>query len=331
MKTSRSSGSIGFPIAQALSRAGHIVYGVTRSETKAKQLAADESRFPPLPFVRETKRPTHIYLLVFPIIGEPTDTQAWAHLIPTIDVVIEALGGTADLRTIALTLLDAVAAAAQSTRPNGSPKVSFIYTSGVWVHGQSTDEFVSDTTPLSNPVPLVAWRPHVEQAVLKHDRINGIVIRPAALYGKGGSMFESVFEAAETGRQVAWYGKPGGRFSLIHADDLADVYVRAVEKAPILGGLAIDAGNETTEPIDDFLQKLIQVSGAKGPHGWIKPTNPFEEALSVTVLLRPYLAKSLLGWQQKKPGLTEGLSLYYAAWKASRNDQPQEKLFTARH
>ncbi|KAG8214319.1 hypothetical protein J3R82DRAFT_9276 [Butyriboletus roseoflavus] len=305
-----ASGFIGFPIAQALSRAGHIVYGVTRSETKSKQLAVNE---------------------VFPIISEPTDTQAWAHLIPTVDVVIEALGGTADLRTIAMTLLNTVATTAEATRPTGSPKVSYIYTSGVWVHGSSQDELVSDTTPLLNPVTLVSWRPPIEQAVLKNDRVNGIVIRPALLYGKSASLLDSVFEAAQTGRQVTWYGKPGGRFTLIHADDLADVYVRAVEKAPILGGLAIDAGNETTESIDDFLRKLIQVSGAKGPHRWVEPTNLFEEALSTTGLLRPYLARSLLGWQQKKPGLTDGLPLYYAAWKASRVDQPKEKLFAARH
>ncbi|KAF8551936.1 NAD(P)-binding protein [Imleria badia] len=304
-----ASGFIGLSVAQALSRGGHIVYGVTRSEAKAKQLAANE---------------------VFPIIGAPTDTDAWAHLIPTIDVVIEALGGTVDLRTIAVTLLNAVATTAQSTRPIGSPKVTFIYTSGGWVHGSSTDEVVSDTTPLLNPIPIVAWRPAVEQAVLKDDRVNGIVIRPSLLYGKDASLLDSVFEAAETGRQVAWYGKPGGRFSLIHADDLADVYVRAVEKAPTLGGLAIDASNDTTESVEDFLQRLIQISGAKGPHGWIEPANPFEEALATTVLVRPYLAKSLLGWQQKKPGLTDGLPQYYAAWKATHNDQPKDKLFTPR-
>jgi len=39
----RASGFIGFPAAQALSRAGHVVYGQTRSQEKAKRLAAEES------------------------------------------------------------------------------------------------------------------------------------------------------------------------------------------------------------------------------------------------------------------------------------------------
>jgi hypothetical protein len=38
-----ASGFIGFPVAQALLRAGHTVYGQTRSKDKAKQLAANES------------------------------------------------------------------------------------------------------------------------------------------------------------------------------------------------------------------------------------------------------------------------------------------------
>ncbi|KAF8551246.1 NAD(P)-binding protein [Imleria badia] len=300
-----ASGFIGLPAAQALSRAGHIVYGVTRSETKAQQLAAAERTFlllAPLVPRDPSDRLTSVFP-VFPIVGEPTDTQAWAHLIPTIDVVIGAVGGTADLRTVAVTLLNAVATTAQSTRPVGSPKITFIYTTGTWIHGSNTDEIVSDTTPLLNPVALVAWCPAVEQIVLKDDR------------------------AAFKDEQVTWFGKPGVRLSVLHVDDLADVYVRAVEKAPILGGLAIDASNNTTESVDEFLRKLIQVSGAKGPHGWIEPPNPFEEALSSTVLVRPYLARSLLGWQPKKPGLTDGLPLYYTAWKASRGEQPNEKLF----
>lgn len=65
--------------------------------------------------------------------------------------------------------------------------------------------------------------------------------RPALLCGKRASLLDLVFKAAKTDRQVARYGRRERRFSFIHADDLADVYVRAAEKASIPGGLAIDA------------------------------------------------------------------------------------------
>jgi len=43
----------------------------------------------------------------------------------------------------------------------------------------------------------------------------------------------------------------------------------------------------------------------------------FEEAIASTTLLRPYLARALLGWQPRKAGLTDGLSIFYAAYLAS--------------
>lgn len=43
-----------------------------------------------------------------------------------------------------------------------------------------------------------------------------------------------------------------------------------------------------------------------------------EDAMSTTILMRPYLAKKLLGWQPKKVGLGDGMKMYYDAWKSSQ-------------
>jgi nucleoside-diphosphate-sugar epimerase len=40
----RASGFIGFPVAQALSRAGYQVYGLVRTDAEAKQLAKNEGQ-----------------------------------------------------------------------------------------------------------------------------------------------------------------------------------------------------------------------------------------------------------------------------------------------
>ena len=45
----------------------------------------------------------------------------------------------------------------------------------------------------------------------------------------------------------------------------------------------------------------------------------YEEALGTTTLIRPYLARALLGWQPIKAGLIDGLPIYYAAYLASRD------------
>jgi nucleoside-diphosphate-sugar epimerase len=115
-----------------------------------------------------------------------------------------------------------------------------------------------------------------------------------------------------------------------------DCSVRACERAPAVGGLVFLATNDFTESVEDILSNLVRISGAQGPYELREPTNreswyallpclalnivslsAWEDALAITSPLRPYLARSLLGWQPRKPSLVEGLSFYYAAWKAT--------------
>lgn len=151
-------------------------------------------------------------------------------------------------------------------------KLTYIYSSGTWVHGENRRDTVTDTTPCTNPAKLVAWRVDQEQRVIKDANLNGIVIRPALLYGRSGSALAQLFKSASEGK-VAWYGTPGARFALIHADDLANLYLLASEKAAIAGGRIFDAANDMTESVGDFLEKLVEVSGAQGPYEYLQPTN----------------------------------------------------------
>lgn len=43
----------------------------------------------------------------------------------------------------------------------------------------------------------------------------------------------------------------------------------------------------------------------------------FERALASSAIIRPQLAKSLLGWEARKQPLAEGMETYYIAWQAS--------------
>jgi nucleoside-diphosphate-sugar epimerase len=216
---SSASGFIGFPAAQALSRAGHQVFGVTRSESKAKLLAADESE----DLRRPLRRRILTILAVIPIVGEPKDSQIWTDLVPTLDVVIDAVGG-AEIGTLGEALFNAARSAAESARTAGAPRLTYIYTSGTWVHGDNRhgDAQVSDTSALATPTPLTAWRIPHEQRVTRDTVLNGIVIRPSLLYGKSGSILAALFAGAAQGK-VSWPGRPGGRWAVIHTDDLADV------------------------------------------------------------------------------------------------------------
>ena len=189
-----------------------------------------------------------------------------------LDAVIDCVGGTADVKSLSEEIILAVSNAARELRPQGSPKLTYIYTSGTWVHGENRNEVVTDTTPVTSAPDVIAWRPGREQQVITDKILNGIVIRPALLYGRSGSLLAPFFQSASEGN--VWYpGTPGGRFALIHTDDLADLYLRAVEKAAICGGLIFDAANDQTESVDDVLAALVKVSKAQKPYEYRTPSN----------------------------------------------------------
>ena len=184
-------------------------------------------------------------------------------------MVIEALAGL-DLKTLSLTLLNAVGSIVQR-RPAGSPKVTYIYTSGAWCHGDDRDLVATDTTPVYKPVQLVAWRPAVEQEILNHPGVNGVVIRPSLVYGRSGSITGRMFQAAFD-KKLVWPGTPGGQLAVIHQDDLADIYLRVAEKGFLIKGLIFDASEDKTESTDEVLAKLAKIAGLEA-YEYVEPTN----------------------------------------------------------
>ena len=109
---------------------------------------------------------------------------------------------------------------------------------------------VTDMTPIVSPAELVAWRPAQEQRVVTNTTLEGIVIHPALLYGRSGSLLAPLFKSASEGK-VAWCGTPNDRRTLIHCDDLADLFLRAAEKSQLVRGQIFDAANGFTESTDD--------------------------------------------------------------------------------
>lgn len=114
-------------------------------------------------------------------------------------------------------------------RVPGIPKLAYIYSSGTWIHGENRSLHRSDGAPLPNPPMAIAWRPALEQDIIKSDVLRGIVLRPSLCYGRGGSLFAFLFSQGGNG-QISWFGQPGGGYALIHIDDLAEAYLLAVEK-----------------------------------------------------------------------------------------------------
>lgn len=136
--------------------------------------------------------------------------------------------------------------------------------SGTWVHGEDRVNTTSERSPPKDTTKLVSWRTTVEQKVLANAAIDGIVIRGALLYGRSASILHYLFAQAGAGKTIEWGARPGGRWGLVHQDDLADLFLRVAEAAPICRGLIFDGVNERSESVEDVLAKVVEVSGSSG-------------------------------------------------------------------
>ena len=151
-----ATGYIGLNVAAAYRRAGHEVWGLTRSPEKARLLARHEIR---------------------PVQGSMQDPGSWGETTRKCSVLIHA---AVDYQEDPFKLDQGTVEFLLSlARQEGPRPKTLIYTSGVWVYGSTGGALADETTPL-NPPKLVAPRPGIERMVLESGDVRGIVLRPGA-------------------------------------------------------------------------------------------------------------------------------------------------------
>ncbi|HEX8474660.1 MAG TPA: NAD-dependent epimerase/dehydratase family protein [Pyrinomonadaceae bacterium] len=281
-----ASGYIGGAVAEALRDAGHEVFGMARSDEAAQRLAARGI---------ETRR------------GDLYDEASIGRAAREVEGVIHAAstGGTDMAQTDLAAVREIIAALEGTGRP-------FIYTSGVWVYG-NTGEHVADEESVLNPTPLVAWRPPVEQLVLASAArgVRSIVIRPAMVYGRGGGSVGEFVEAGREKGRVRIVGTGDNRWSFVHVDDLADLYVRALEHAE--AGTLLLAANGAAIRVREVAEAASRAAGLDGRvETWPldearKTLGAYADALVLDQQMSGNKAMSLLGWSPQAPSVLEEL------------------------
>ena len=107
------------------------------------------------------------------------------------------------------------------------------------------------------------WRPAIEQMIIKSPSVDGIIIRPGGAYGKSGSLTAPWFDAAIKG-DLHGIGSKDVRWNLVHVDDLADAYVRTVERAELVKGQIFIITNNQSESMGDMLDAVARITDYKG-------------------------------------------------------------------
>lgn len=294
-----ATGYIGFNVATAFRRIGYDVWGLTRSQEKTSTLLRQEIR---------------------PVIGALQAPDTFTHLAAESDVIIHAAiddqAGPAALDAMTVKeLLDA-------TRQSDKPK-TFIYTSSVWVYGDTQGRVVTEQAPLS-PVEAVAWRPDVEQMVLNAGWINGVVIRPGVVYGQGGGLTGLWFESASNGEVLQVVGDGYNHWAMVHVDDLAQGYIQTVQSN--VGGQIVNLVDYTRARVMEMAGAIAQAAGHTRQIEFIpvdeaaQDMGALAEALALDQVVDVAKAQRVLDWHPQHRGFTAEVDTYFRAWQANQQN-----------
>ena len=184
----------------------------------------------------------------------------------------------------------------------------FLYTSGVWVLGNTTN---ADESANVNPLPRVAWRAAHEQQVLGS---GGAALRPGCVYGGKQSMFAEWFECVEQGKPIPIVGDGKNRWSLVDLRDMADCYVRAIEQNAT--GI-LHATDDTHVSLNDCARALSKE--AKIEHLAVdrKKLGSFADALLVDQVISSEATRRKLGWKPKRT-FTTSIDEQWREWRSAR-------------
>jgi nucleoside-diphosphate-sugar epimerase len=221
-----ATGYIGSAVLESLVRAGHKVTALVRDPEKAARLSARG---------------------VTTVAGELGTPKTYVPVLQDAEAIVHAAfesspRGVEKDRAAIETLLA------------GNPPV-FVYTSGVWVLGNTTKP-ADEETPL-DPAPHVAWRPSHEQMALNQST-NGarrIVVRPGIVYGGARGIVSDILKDALNG-MMRVIGPGKNRWPTVYARDLGELYARLLE-APGAQGI-FHANDETDERVNDIVEAIAE-------------------------------------------------------------------------
>lgn len=292
-----ASGYIGFQVACALRRAGHEVYGQVRRAEQAARLVRHEIR---------------------PVLGSMQQQGSFKNVAAQCAVLVHcAVDYQADTFMLDRTTVEALLGYGE----HGARPKTVIYTSGVWVYGNTHGQLVDESAPLAPP-RLVARRPATEELVIEAKHVRGIVIRPGCVYGKQGGLTGQWFAGAWRERALRVIGDGRNRWAMVHVDDLADLYVRAAESG--LKGEVFNAVDRSCGSVREMAEAAARAAGYGGEIHYVpvaeaaKTLGDLAECLALDQLVDGRQAERRLGWRPRHNGFVGDIEAYFEAWKAAQ-------------
>ena len=199
-------------------------------------------------------------------------------------------------------LLDSVFTAFQgTTKP-------FVYTSGLWVWGNNGD--ITEDSP-ARPTEISAWRPPRQERV-RTSGLRASTIAPAPVYGHGKGLAAWLFSYGPRTDDGAlrMVGSGAQHWASVHVEDLADLYVTVLERAP--GGELYIGASGVNPTVREMAQAAVGPAGAVVPEEDDATRARLGAGLADALLLDQKaggsLARARLGWQPSRPSVLDELA-----------------------
>ena len=299
-----ATGYVGGAVLDALVRGSHVVTALVRDNEKASRVAARGAR---------------------PVIGNLGDPDSYRAAADAQDGYVHAAFDAVSGRGPAIdaVALQTLIAAAKRPPTAGSiaAKRFLIYTSGIWVLGQ-TPEPATEEAPV-NPISLVAWRPDLEEVVLAagNECLRTVVVRPGVVYGRGNGIVGELFKAATNGL-VRVVGDGNNHWPLVYDRDLADLYLKLASREDARG--VYHANDEGDERVNDIVAAIapylpvrpdvrhVPIDEARAKMG------SYADALSLDQVVRIPRARAI-GWTPSLHSVAGNAARLLEEWRADRN------------
>jgi nucleoside-diphosphate-sugar epimerase len=290
-----ATGYIGSAVADALLRAGHEVTALVRHAGAAEALAA-----------------WHVGVVT----GDLGDPETYAAKAAGFEAYVHtafepsARGVEVDRSALA-TLL----AAARQARPG-----VFVYTSGIWVLG-NTQGAAAEDAPL-DPTPLVAFRVEHERLVLDANGggLRTCVVRPGVVYGGARGIISEMLTGAEKGL-LRVIGPGDNRWPTVYDHDLAELYALLLADPGASG--VYHATDESADTVKEIASAIVAYVSAAPSVRHVplaearQKLGPYADALALDQVVVSPRARAL-GWQPSLPSVTRAVPRLFEEWRSGR-------------
>jgi nucleoside-diphosphate-sugar epimerase len=293
-----ASGYIGSAVLDSLIRSGHQVTALVRNSERAALVRRHGAA---------------------PLIGDLADPAYRDDAIGFDGYVHTAFEHTArgpelDRRTIEV-LIDAA---------RRSREAFFIYTSGIWVLGETRAPATEDA-PV-DPIAQVSWRPDHERRVLEAagGGLRTVVVRPGIVYGGTRGIVGDLLKDAANGL-IRVIGDGQNHWALVYDRDLGELYALLAGRPEAAGVYhANDEGDERVNALVEAIAAMVpmkpDIRRMPLPEARAK-MGPYAEGLALDQIVRSPRARAL-GWTPTLRSVAGSAPRLFEEWRRGREAAP---------